>query len=285
MRAGRGNPALQPWRECASHRSLCSGTDQIRPDQNRQTVHLHLLLLCGGVWAFVQHRYEDRQDHQYRRRPRASINEGSLCARARASTRPRPPATAAWTRCCTALPTATSGRKRIGISPSIASRGTSRKSVTPAKKECERADRQPCRKSVAHLGSSNVDSEVLVHGRLRPLLRPGVHRSPGPGLRHGPTVPALAESFGRGAMTNHWIDLQHSDCILIQGSNAAENHPISFKWVLKAKDKGAEVIHVDPRFTRTSARSSMYAPASLNEYRVPRRHDQASIAISILRAY
>lgn len=74
------------------------------------------------------------------------------------------------------------------------------------------------------------------------------------------TPPALAESFGRGAMTNHWIDLQHSDCILIQGSNAAENHPISFKWVLKAKDKGAEVIHVDPRFTRTSARSSMYAP-------------------------
>lgn len=61
-------------------------------------------------------------------------------------------------------------------------------------------------------------------------------------------------------MTNHWIDIQHSDCILIQGSNAAENHPISFKWVMKAKDKGATVIHVDPRFTRTSARASMYAP-------------------------
>ena len=61
-------------------------------------------------------------------------------------------------------------------------------------------------------------------------------------------------------MTNHWIDIQHSDCILIQGSNAAENHPISFKWVLKAKDKGATVIHVDPRFTRTSARASLYAP-------------------------
>jgi len=61
-------------------------------------------------------------------------------------------------------------------------------------------------------------------------------------------------------MTNHWIDIQHSDCVLIQGSNAAENHPISFKWVMKAKDKGATVIHVDPRFTRTSARSSMYAP-------------------------
>ncbi len=61
-------------------------------------------------------------------------------------------------------------------------------------------------------------------------------------------------------MTNHWNDIQHSDCVLIQGSNAAENHPISFKWVMKAKDKGAEVIHVDPRFTRTSARSTMYAP-------------------------
>ncbi len=60
-------------------------------------------------------------------------------------------------------------------------------------------------------------------------------------------------------MTNHWIDIQHSDCILIQGSNAAENHPISFKWVLRAKDRGATVIHVDPRFTRTSARSSMHA--------------------------
>jgi len=59
-------------------------------------------------------------------------------------------------------------------------------------------------------------------------------------------------------MTNHWIDIQHSDCILIQGSNAAENHPISFKWVMKAKDRGAKVIHVDPRFTRTSARADFY---------------------------
>ncbi len=61
-------------------------------------------------------------------------------------------------------------------------------------------------------------------------------------------------------MTNHWIDIQHSDCILIQGSNAAENHPISFKWVLRAKEKGATVIHVDPRFTRTSSRANIYAP-------------------------
>lgn len=61
-------------------------------------------------------------------------------------------------------------------------------------------------------------------------------------------------------MTNHWIDIQHSDVILIQGSNAAENHPISFKWVQKAIDKGGKLIHVDPRFTRTSAKAHVYAP-------------------------
>ncbi len=61
-------------------------------------------------------------------------------------------------------------------------------------------------------------------------------------------------------MTNHWIDIKNSDCILIMGSNAAENHPISFKWVLQAQDKGATLIHVDPRFTRTSAKADIFAP-------------------------
>jgi len=61
-------------------------------------------------------------------------------------------------------------------------------------------------------------------------------------------------------MTNHWIDLKNSDCILIMGSNAAENHPISFKWVTRAQDKGATLIHVDPRFTRTSSKADIYAP-------------------------
>ena len=61
-------------------------------------------------------------------------------------------------------------------------------------------------------------------------------------------------------MTNHWIDLQNADIILIMGSNAAENHPISFKWVTKAKEAGATVISVDPRFTRTSSKADIYAP-------------------------
>ncbi len=61
-------------------------------------------------------------------------------------------------------------------------------------------------------------------------------------------------------MTNHWIDIRNSDVILITGSNAAENHPVSFKWVMEAVANGAKLISVDPRFTRTSARAHTYAP-------------------------
>jgi len=61
-------------------------------------------------------------------------------------------------------------------------------------------------------------------------------------------------------MTNHWTDIGNADVILIMGSNAAENHPISFHWVTKAMEKGAIMINVDPRYTRTSARASIWAP-------------------------
>jgi len=61
-------------------------------------------------------------------------------------------------------------------------------------------------------------------------------------------------------MTNHWIDIGNSDCVMIIGSNAAENHPLSFKWVMRAVEKGAKIIHIDPRFTRTSSKAHIYAP-------------------------
>lgn len=71
----------------------------------------------------------------------------------------------------------------------------------------------------------------------------------------------LSPSFGRGVMTNHIVDLKNTDCALIMGSNAAENHPITMKWLLKAREnRGAKIVHVDPRFTRTSARADLYAP-------------------------
>nr|HPO46491.1 molybdopterin-dependent oxidoreductase [Spirochaetota bacterium] len=62
-------------------------------------------------------------------------------------------------------------------------------------------------------------------------------------------------------MTNHWIDVKNADVVLVMGSNAAENHPISFRWVQKAKDeRGAKLIVVDPRFTKSAALADLYAP-------------------------
>lgn len=59
-------------------------------------------------------------------------------------------------------------------------------------------------------------------------------------------------------MTNNWLDLQHSKVFLIEGSNAAENHVMSMKWIRKAQEKGAIIIHVDPRYNRTSAIADMF---------------------------
>ena len=53
--------------------------------------------------------------------------------------------------------------------------------------------------------------------------------------------------------------MQHAKTVLVEGSNVAENHPMAFKWIRKAQENGAKIIHVDPRFTRTSATADMYA--------------------------
>ena len=60
-------------------------------------------------------------------------------------------------------------------------------------------------------------------------------------------------------MTTNLIDIQNSDVIMAT-SNFAENHPVGFQWVMKAKERGAKFIHVDPRFTRTSAVADVHVP-------------------------
>ena len=55
-------------------------------------------------------------------------------------------------------------------------------------------------------------------------------------------------------------DLANADCIVIQGSNMAECHPVAYQWVTEARLRGAKVIHVDPRFTRTSATADKHLP-------------------------
>src|SRR5579885_3425655 len=59
--------------------------------------------------------------------------------------------------------------------------------------------------------------------------------------------------MGRGGATTFEQDLQNSDCIVVMGSNMAENHPVAFRFALMARERGARLIHVDPRFSRTSA--------------------------------
>jgi formate dehydrogenase major subunit len=70
----------------------------------------------------------------------------------------------------------------------------------------------------------------------------------------------LGTSFGRGGATTFQQDLQNADCILIEGSNMAECHPVGFQWVMEAKERGAKIIHVDPRFSRTSAVADLHVP-------------------------
>ena len=62
-------------------------------------------------------------------------------------------------------------------------------------------------------------------------------------------------------MTNSWTDIQNTDLVVIMGGNAAEAHPCGFKWVTEAKaNRGARLIVVDPRFTRSASVADVYAP-------------------------
>ena len=69
----------------------------------------------------------------------------------------------------------------------------------------------------------------------------------------------MANTFGYGAMTNHLGDIQKSKCIFIIGANPAVNHPVGFRHFLKSKEKGAKLIVVDPRFSKSAAKADIFA--------------------------
>ena len=94
------------------------------------------------------------------------------------------------------------------------------------------------RKFVSMFGTNNMDHQARIC--------------------HSTTVAGVANTWGYGAMTNSYNDEQNSKCILFFGSNAAEAHPVSMLHTLHAKENGAKVIVVDPRFTRTAARADKY---------------------------
>ncbi len=73
-------------------------------------------------------------------------------------------------------------------------------------------------------------------------------------------MPGLGTSLGRGGATNYQQDFQNSDCVWIQGSALMEAHPVGSRWAMKARERGAKIIHVDPHFSRTSAVADLHVP-------------------------
>ncbi|HET9489717.1 MAG TPA: formate dehydrogenase-N subunit alpha [Methylomirabilota bacterium] len=112
---------------------------------------------------------------------------------------------------------------------------------------------------IAWMGSSVLDNEenYLIAKLARGLGIVNLENSAR--ICHSATVPALGATFGRGAMTTNLIDVKNAD-VIMPTSNWAECHPVSYKWVMEAKARGAKVIHVDPRFTRTSATADIWVP-------------------------
>ncbi len=94
------------------------------------------------------------------------------------------------------------------------------------------------RKFVSFWGSNNCDHQARIC--------------------HSTTVAGVANTWGYGAMTNSYNDMQNSKVALYIGSNAAEAHPVSLLHMLHAKENGCKMIVVDPRFTRTAAKADEY---------------------------
>jgi formate dehydrogenase major subunit len=94
------------------------------------------------------------------------------------------------------------------------------------------------RKFVSFFGTNNMDHQARIC--------------------HSTTVAGVANTWGYGAMTNSYNDMQNTKCAMYIGSNAAEAHPVSLVHMLHAKENGAKMIVVDPRFTRTAAKADHY---------------------------
>jgi formate dehydrogenase major subunit len=94
------------------------------------------------------------------------------------------------------------------------------------------------RKFAAFWGSNNIDHQARIC--------------------HSTTVAGVANTWGYGAMTNSFNDIHNSKAILIIGGNPAEAHPVSMQHIFKAKERGAPLIVIDPRFTRTAAHATQH---------------------------
>jgi formate dehydrogenase major subunit len=68
-------------------------------------------------------------------------------------------------------------------------------------------------------------------------------------LCHASSVAALLEGVGSGAVSNPVRDVEHSDLILVIGSNPTSNHPVAATWMKNAAQRGTRIVLADPRIT------------------------------------
>ncbi len=94
------------------------------------------------------------------------------------------------------------------------------------------------RKFAAMWGTNNVDHQARIC--------------------HSTTVAGVANTWGYGAMTNSYNDIHNSKAMLLIGSNPAEAHPVAVQHLLRAKENGAKMLVIDPRFTRTAAHADQF---------------------------
>ena len=94
------------------------------------------------------------------------------------------------------------------------------------------------RKFAAFWGTNNVDHQARIC--------------------HSTTVAGVANTWGYGAMTNSYNDMHNAKAMIFVGSNPAEAHPVAMQHILRAKENGAKMIVVEPRYTRTAAHSDQF---------------------------
>jgi formate dehydrogenase alpha subunit len=82
-------------------------------------------------------------------------------------------------------------------------------------------------------------------------------------LCHSSTVAGLAAAFGSGAMTNSIDEIEGAQCILVIGSNTTETHPLIGSRIIKAKEKGAQLIVADPRKIHLAAYADIFVRQNL----------------------
>jgi formate dehydrogenase major subunit len=73
-------------------------------------------------------------------------------------------------------------------------------------------------------------------------------------------VAGLAATLGNGAMSNSIPEIEDAQCVFIFGYNAADSHPIVARRIVAAKEKGAKIVVVDPRFTESARISDLWLP-------------------------